>query len=72
MRDQDALSIRASIKVLNEDYTELAKNYSSLIREVNCINATIAELRTEIKWLKTLMIPIALASIVSAIQVLVG
>jgi methyl-accepting chemotaxis protein len=65
-------AIRASVKNLNDDYTELAANYASIIREIACINATAAELRTEIRWLKTLMVPIAVASIVSAVKVLLG
>ncbi len=66
------VAIRASIKTLNDDYTELAANYMSLMREVSCVNATISELRTEVRWLKTLMVPIAVASIVSAVKVLLG
>ena len=42
------------------------------MREVSCVNATISELRTEVRWLKTLMVPIAVASIVSAVKVLLG
>tara|TARA_Y100000310_G_scaffold44329_1_gene41371 strand:+ start:2176 stop:2412 length:237 start_codon:yes stop_codon:yes gene_type:complete len=66
------VAIRASIKTLKDDYTELSASYMSLMREVSSLNATISELRTEVRWLKTLMMPIALASIVSAVKVLLG
>jgi len=72
MSQQAIVSIRASIKQLNEDYTELNANYKQLMREFTEIHSTIVELRTEVKWLKTLMLPIALASIASAVKILLG
>jgi len=57
--------IRAHIKQLNDDYTELSKSYVA-------IQVEMASLRTEIKWLKMLMVPIAVASLISAYSVIAG
>ena len=57
--------IRAHIKQLKDDYTELSKSYVALQVEM-------ASLRTEIKWLKMLMVPIAVASLISAYSVVAG
>jgi hypothetical protein len=47
MSDHALAAIRASIKVLNDDYTELSKSY-------NLLRTSVAELRTEISWIKKL------------------
>ena len=57
--------IRAQIPQVNDDYTELSKSYVALQVEM-------ASLRTEIKWLKMLMVPIAVASLISAYSVVAG
>ena len=57
--------IRAHIKQLIDDYTELSKSYVA-------IQVEMASLRTEIKWLKMLMVPIAVASLISAYSVIAG
>jgi len=57
--------IRAHIRQLNDDYTELTRSYVA-------IKVEMASMRTEIKWLKMLMIPIAVASLISAWSVVTG
>ena len=63
--DTNLSRIRAHIKQLNDDYTELSKSYVA-------IQVEMASLRTEIKWLKMLMVPIAVASLISAYSVITG
>ena len=65
MPDRALASIRASIKTLNDDYTELSRSYYLL-------RTSVAELRTEISWIKKLLMPIALASVASIIKMLQG
>ena len=57
--------IRAHIRQLNDDYTELTRSYVA-------IKVEMASMRTEIKWLKMLMVPIAIASLISAWSVVTG
>ena len=57
--------IRAHIRQLNDDYTELTRSYVA-------IKVEMASMRTEIKWLKMLMVPIAIASLISAWSVITG
>ena len=57
--------IGAHIRQLNDDYTELTKSYVA-------IKVEMASMRTEIKWLKMLMVPIAVASLISAWSVVTG
>jgi hypothetical protein len=65
MSDHAIAAIRASIKVLNDDYTELSKSY-------NLLRTSVAELRTEISWIKKLLMPIALASVASIVKMMQG
>jgi hypothetical protein len=64
MRAPCAVNIQ-HIKQLNDDYTELTRSYVA-------IQVEMASLRTEIKWLKMLMVPIAVASLISAYSVITG
>jgi len=65
MSDRALASIRASIKVLNDDYTELSRSY-------HLLRTSDAELQTEISWIKKLLMPIALASVASIIKMMQG
>lgn len=65
MSDRALASIRASIKVLNDDYTELSRSY-------HLLRTSVAELQTEISWIKKLLMPIALASVASIIKMMQG
>mgnify|MGYP003145152788 FL=1 len=65
MSDRALASIRASIKVLNDDYTELSRSY-------HLLRTSVAELQTEISWIKKLLMPIALASVASIVKMLQG
>jgi hypothetical protein len=57
--------IKLSIRTMNEDYSELVKTVSYL-------RAAISELRAEVKWIKALLVPVAIGSLVAAIKVLMG
>tara|TARA_Y100000034_G_C6524337_1_gene225770 strand:+ start:132 stop:329 length:198 start_codon:yes stop_codon:yes gene_type:complete len=65
MSDRALASIRASIKVLNDDYAELSRSY-------HLLRTSVAELQTEISWIKKLLMPIALASVASIIKMMQG
>jgi len=65
MSDRALASIRASIKVLNDDYTELSRSY-------HLLRTSVAELQTEISWIKKLLMPIALASVASIVKMMQG
>ncbi len=54
-----------SIKTLNDDYTRLSEDYHQMASQV-------AELRADVRWLKALLLPVLLASIISAIKALIG
>ena len=54
-----------SIKTLNDDYTRLSEDFHQMASQV-------AELRADVRWLKALLLPVLLASIISAIKALTG
>ena len=59
----DLESIRKSIKILNDHSGQMASDLRGL-------SECVAGLRTDIAWLKMLMVPTAIAAIASAIKAL--
>ena len=51
--------------MLNDDYTELSRSY-------HLLRTSVAELQTEISWIKKLLMPIALASVASIVKMMQG
>ena len=57
--------VKYTIRNMKQEYTELVDTVSDL-------KSAIAELRTEIRWMKALMVPLAVGSAIAALKVLMG
>ena len=50
----------------------MKQEYTELVDTVSDLKSAIAELRTEIRWMKALMVPLAVGSAIAALKVLMG